>query len=272
MPASPRARRRMRQLGLSPQQIPGSGPNGRILEADVKTAAALAPAAAVAAPAAVSFMRRSIAEKTALSFASTPHFYLRVEADVTTLMEFREQMAPALESAVGVKVTLTDFLLHAMAQAVVKFPFANCIWQNQTLVKLPTVDLGLVVSLPDGLLIPILRQADTLTLPELAKRRADLTAAARAGRLSAADTQGGVMSLSNLGTSRVDEFAPVIAPPQSSMLAVGRAAPRPFVVQNQLTVRTTLHLCLAVDHRVMDGAPAADLLGVIVESLEHPGP
>ena len=262
----------MRQLGLSPQQIPGSGPNRRIVEADVRTAAARAPAPQVAAPGGASFMRRSIAEKTVLSFSTTPHFYLRVEADVTALMEFKDQIAPAIERAAGVKVTLTDFLLWAMAQALTKFPSANCIWQNQTLVKLPTVDLGLVVSLPDGLLIPIVRQADKLTLSELAKRRAELTAAARAGKLSAAETQGGAMSLSNLGNSPVDEFAPVIAPPQSSMLACGRAASPPFVVQNQLAVRTTLRLCLAVDHRIIDGAPAAEMLGCIVDSLEHPGP
>jgi pyruvate dehydrogenase E2 component (dihydrolipoamide acetyltransferase) len=133
------------------------------------------------------------------------------------------------------------------------------------------VDLGLVVNLADGLLIPVVRNVDKLTLPALAKRRAELTAAARAGKLSAADAQGGAMSLSNLGNRPVDEFAPVIASPQSGMLACGRAAPRPVVVQNQLAVRTTLRLCLAVDHRVMDGAPAAEMLGCIVDILEHPG-
>ncbi len=262
----------MRQLAVNPQQVPGSGPNRRIVEADVKTAAARGSTAAARSFAGASFMRRSIAEKTALSFSTTPHFYLRAEADLTALMELKDQITPDIERSAGVKLTLTDFLLRAMARTLAKFPCANCIWQNQTLVKLPTVDLGLVVSLPDGLLVPIVRQTDKLTLSELAKCRAELTAAARAGKLSAADTKGGAMSLSNLGNRAVDEFAPVIAPPQSSMLACGRAAPRPFVVQNQLAIRTTLRLCLAVDHRVLDGAPAAEVLGCIVYFLEHPEP
>ena len=269
----------MQQLGLDSRQVSGSGPLDRIVEADVKAVAARKPAASPANPAersslamagSVSAMRRAIAEKTALSFATIPHFYLRVEADVTPLMELRRQLTPAIEREAGVKPTITDFLLCAMARAVVEFPFANCVWQGDTLVELPTVDLGVVVGLGNGLLIPILRCADKLGLAKLARRRSDLVAAARAGKLTAADTQGGAMSLSNLGASPVDEFAAVIAPTQSSMLSVGRAAPRPFVVGGQLAVRTTLKLCLAGDHRVMDGGPASRMLGRIALLLEHP--
>jgi len=215
-------------------------------------------------------MRRAIAEKTALSFATIPHFYLRVEADVTSLMELRSQLAPAIEREAGVKLTITDFLLCAMARALVEFPFANSIWQGDALVELPTVDLGVVVGVENGLLIPILRSVDKLGLVELGRRRSELVVAARAGKLTAADTQGGAMSLSNLGNSPVDEFAAVIAPTQSSMLSVGRAAPRPFVVAGQLAIRTTLKLCLAADHRAMDGGPAGQMLGRIVHFLEHP--
>jgi pyruvate dehydrogenase E2 component (dihydrolipoamide acetyltransferase) len=269
--ASPRARCLLQQLGLDPRQVSGSGPLGRIVEADVKAVLANpAGQSSLTAVGGVSAMRRAIAEKTALSFATIPHFYLRVEADVTSLMDLRSQLAPAIEREAGAKPTITDFLLCAMARAVVEFPFANCIWRSDTLVELPTVDLGVVVGLENGLLIPILRSADKLDLAELARRRSDLVAAARAGKLTAADTQGGAMSLSNLGNSPVDEFAAVIAPTQSGMLSVGRAAPRPFVIGDQLAVRTTLKLCLAGDHRVMDGGPAGKMLGRIAHLLEHP--
>ncbi len=268
--ASPRARRLLRQSGVKAEAIKGSGPRGRIVEADVKAAAQRAAPGVNAVPAPVSLMRRTIAERTTLSFSTTPHFYLRVEADVTELATLQNELAQKQGVEGQVKVTLTDFLLWSMGQTVAKFPFSNCVWQNQGLWKLSTIDLGLVVSLPDGLLVPVLRNADKLTIFELAKRRAELTATAQAGKLTAAEMQGGAMSLSNLGTKRVDDFMPVIAPHQSSMLAVGRAAHRPFVVDNRVVARTTMRLCLAVDHRVMDGAPAADVLGSIVDMLEHP--
>jgi pyruvate dehydrogenase E2 component (dihydrolipoamide acetyltransferase) len=215
-------------------------------------------------------MRRAIAEKTALSFSTVPHFYLRVEADVTALLEAREGLAPAIERAAGVKPTVTDLLLLAMARALVEFPFANAVWQENTLAQLPQYDLGLVVGLPDGLLIPVLRRVDRLGLAALAKARSEAVAAARAGQLAAEATRGGATSLTNLGKVRVDEFAPVIAPGQSSMLAAGRCALRPFVVDGKLAARQTLRLCLAADHRVMDGGPAADFLGRITDLLEQP--
>jgi len=265
--ASPRARRLMQQLGVAPASVRGSGPGGRIVAEDVTlrvTAGARPDAGGISA------MRRDIAEKTAKSFASVPHFYLRAEADVTELVKLRQELVPAIKRQAGVKLTLTDLLLAAMSWACADYPFANSIWRDDTIVTFPTVDLGLVVGLQDGLLIPVLRNAGNATLGELARQRIELTARAHAGRLSAAETQGAAMSLSNLGNSRVDEFAAVIAPGQSSMLSVGRAAPRPFVVQDQLAVRTTLCLCLAADHRVMDGAPAAKMLGRIVDLLENP--
>jgi pyruvate dehydrogenase E2 component (dihydrolipoamide acetyltransferase) len=264
--ASPRARRIMRELGVPVSGIKGSGPGGRIVVKDVLAA----KRGKASAGTGISMMRRAIAEKTAASFSTTPHFYLRVEADVTALLAFKEQCTPAVVKETGVKPTLSDFLIWAMAQALSEFPYANSVWRQNTIEKLSTVDVGLVVGLPDGLLVPVVKGVDKLTVAGVAKARSALVESAKTGRLSAAETQGGAMSLSNLGNSGVDEFAAVILPGQSSMLAVGRAAPRPFVVNNQLTVRTTMRLCLAVDHRVMDGAPAAEVLGRIVGLLEHP--
>ena len=221
-------------------------------------------------PPGLSTMRRSIAQRTAESFARAPHFYLRTEVDATALLALRERLLPDIEQATGVRLTLTDLLLRAQALALHDCPFANALWQDGQVMRLPGCDLGLVVGLEDGLLIPIVRGAGTGGLAALVNQRAALVDAARAGKLTAEAMQGGATSLSNLGNTCVDEFAAVIAPPQSSMLAVGRAAPRPFVVEGQLAIRTTLKLCLSVDHRVMDGGPAAKFLGRVVELIEHP--
>ena len=161
-------------------------------------------------------------------------------------------------------------LLRAQALALRDSPHANSIWKDNQVVPLSGCDIGLVVGLQNGLLIPIIRAADTGGLADLAKQRRSLVQAARAGQLPPEATQGGATSLSNLGTTVVDAFAAVIAPPHSSMLAVGRAAARPFVVDGQLVVRTTLKLCLSVDHRVMDGGPAAEFLGRIVDLIQRP--
>lgn len=276
---SPRARRRAAELGVNVTCLQGSGRTGRIIEADVLKAAAsqgpaaiasAAPKAAPTSPGQVSIMRRSIAERTALSFSTIPHFYLRAEVDATELVKMREHLLEVVERECGVRVTVTDFLLRAQALALRDFPAANSVWQENSIVRYADADVGVVVGLPDGLLIPVIRAAQNLSLVQLAKERARLVEAVRAGRFNAEMLAGGATSLSNLGTTRTDEFAAVIAPHQSSMLAVGRAAPRPYVVDGRLEIRTTIRLCLSVDHRVLDGGPAAEFLGRIVELLEAP--
>jgi pyruvate dehydrogenase E2 component (dihydrolipoamide acetyltransferase) len=261
---SPRARRRAAELGLDPRGLKGSGCSGRITEADVLEAAKETPAPGLSA------MRRTIAQRTAESFSRAPHFYLRTEVDAGALLELRARLLAEVERARGVRLTLTDLLLRAQALALRDCPHANAIWQDNRVVRLPGCDVGLVVGLDDGLLIPIVRAADAGGLAALAGQRTSLVDAARAGTLAAEAMRGGATSLSNLGNTGVDEFAAVIAPPQSSMLAVGRAIPRPLVVDGQVAVRTTLKLCLSVDHRVMDGGPAAKFLDRIRELIEHP--
>lgn len=278
--ASPRARCLMRRLGIQPRRVQGSGPGGRIVEADVKVAASkskglmLSPNSEVPptpdTPAGMSVMRRSIAERTALSFATIPHFYLRAEVDATELIRTREYLLPVLEQEYGIRITVTDFLLRTQALALRDFPAANTVWQSGSLASSKDVAVGMVVGLPDGLIIPVIHGADQLTLVQLAKERARLVTAARNGKTNPGMLSGASSSLSNLGSTRTDEFAAIIAPQQSSILAVGRAALRPFVVDGRLEARTTIRLCLSVDHRVLDGGPAASFLGRIVELIENP--
>jgi pyruvate dehydrogenase E2 component (dihydrolipoamide acetyltransferase) len=261
---SPRARRQARTLGVDYRTLKGSGRTGRIIEADVLAAARVQPGSTP------SSMRRTIAERTASSFAQAPHFYLRTEIDATALVALRERLLPDIQATSGVRITLSDLFLRAQALALRDCPFANVVWQDDQLVTVPKADVGLVVGLKEGLMIPIIREPAGGDLAALAQQRDTLVQAARAGRLSTEAMQGGATSLSNLGATRVDEFAAVIAPGQSSILAVGRLASRPWVVDGTFAVRPSLKLCLSVDHRVMDGGPAAEFLGRIAALLEAP--
>lgn len=280
-PISPRACRALRQRGIDAATVRGTGPNGRIVEADVLRAATtsalpkklqseLGEGQVVKPTGTISPMRRAVAAKVTESFATVPHFYLRSEVDVTSLVQLREQNIQAFEKCCGLRPSLTDFLLRAMALALRDCPQANRIWQNDTIVQLPSVDVGLVVQVADGLLVPIVHHADQLGLFDMVRERTRLTDALRSGKTPADIFQGGATSLTNLGRHRVDEFAPIISPPQSTMLAVGRVAERPAAHEGRLCLRQTMHLTLSVDHRVMDGVPAAEYLDRIVELLENP--
>jgi pyruvate dehydrogenase E2 component (dihydrolipoamide acetyltransferase) len=267
----------MRQRGINAAAVAGTGPNGRILEADVLRSAACGPGVSpVWAPGTpapqgtLSSMRRAVAAKVTESFATVPHFYLRSEVDMTALVQLREQNVEAIEKRSGVRLSLTDFLLRAMALALRDCPQANSIWQNGLIVPLPSVDVGLVIQVSDGLMVPIIQQADQFSVVEMARQRINLTGTVRSGKTPADIFQGGATSLTNLGKHRVDEFTPIISPPQSSMLAVGRLAERPAVHEGRLCLRQTMHLTLSIDHRVMDGVPAAEFLDRIVELLENP--
>ena len=261
---SPRARRRASELGIDTQGLRGQGRSGRVTEADVLRAAATRPASKM------STMRRTIAERTAASFSSVPHFYLRSEIDGTALSELRQDLLPSIEAETGVRLSLTDLIVRAQSLALKAFPAANAIWVDGEILSLSSYDVGLAVALPEGLTIPILRSPGIGKLAALVRQRASQVEAARSNKLTLDQLQGGATSLSNLGNTRVDEFAAVIPPPHSTILAVGRAALRPYVVNGKVEARSTIKLCLSIDHRVLDGAPAAEFLGILCDLLESP--
>jgi pyruvate dehydrogenase E2 component (dihydrolipoamide acetyltransferase) len=265
--ASPRARRAMQSRGLDPRKISGTGPGGRIVEADVLRAL---DASAPASGRTLSPMRRSIARVTATSAATVPQFHLRAELDATPLLDARQELLARPPIGDGVRLSITDLILRAMGLALRDNPAANAVWTGDTIERLTEVNLGLVVNLDDGLLIPKLTAVDQRTIFELARLRSAAVATARGGRVSADSGRGVASSLSNLGTTRVDDFTAVIFPSQSTILTAGRIVERPFVVDGQLCARPTLRLALTVDHRVLDGAPAAQFLGRIVRYLEQP--
>jgi len=249
--ASPRARRAMRQRGVDPASIPGTGPNGRIVEADVLRAG-------------------SAQASRGGPVDARSCFTLRAVADLTTLTSLQRQIADQVYKLCGTPLRLGDLVLRAMAVALDNQPEADRIPPSGEIAGHPGVCLGLEVQAPGGRrVLTVIDRADRLRLIELVRRRAEVEEAARSGDCPAAGSRC-LMCLWDLSDQPVDQCAPAVAPQADSVLAVGRAAPRPHVVGGQLVIRQTVWLSLSADERVMSPAPAAALLGRIVELLERP--
>ena len=270
--ASPKARRLAAERGVDLRVVHGSGPGGAVLAADVPVAtapAASAPAPMpqrVAAAAGVSNVWRIMAERMTASWTSAPHFYLVREVSVGRLITWRERAS----KQAGVRITYTDLLVRLVAATIAQQPRVNASWKDGTIVQHADINIGLAVAIDDGLVVPVLRGVDTLTLAEIASRRADLVNRAQAGKLRPADIQGGTFTISNLGMYGVDAFNAIVNPPQAAILAVGRIADRVVAVGGQPTVQPTMVLTLSCDHRALDGARAAQFLGALAEVVEEP--
>ncbi len=276
---SPRAGRRAAEAGLDPRAITGSGPDGRIVERDVEAAIAAGggtpaapPPASVAAvdgeeePRRLSRMRRVIAERLTRSSATIPHFTVTVAVDVTRLAALRQDL-----KATGRSVTVTDFVLAATAQSLVEFPDVNSRTDGVSVWPRRRVHLGFAVSLPSGLLVPVIRDADRLSVADLHDQAVALAAAARDGTLSVDDMTGGTFTVSNLGMFGVDEFSAIINPGEAAILAVASAVPTPVALGDGIAVRSIMKLTLSADHRLVDGELGARFLNAIRRRLEDPG-
>ena len=217
----------------------------------------------------LSTMRKAVAGITTQSFSTVPHFYLRTEVDATALIAKRKGLLENWDKDKDPKPTYTDLMLWATIKALNDCPRANRIWDGDCIHEFETVNLGFVVGLDDGLMIPVICEAEKLDIMDLVRKRYELTVATRAGKLPGSALLGATMSLTNIGLGCVDEFAPVIFPPQSCMLAAGRMKERAVVIDGELCVRPTIRLCLAADHRVFDGLQAGEFLNSIVEALEN---
>ena len=271
--ASPKARRLAAERGMDLRALQGSGPGGAVLAADV-AAAAPAAARAVAAPATprvaatagVSNVWRIMAERMTASWTSAPHFYLVREVTVSRLVTWRERAS----KQTGARITYTDLLVRLVAATIAQHPRVNASWKDGAIVQHADINIGLAVAIDDGLVVPVLHRADTLSLAEIAARREDLVGRAQTGKLRPADIQGGSFTISNLGMYGVDAFNAIVNPPQAAILAVGRIADRVVAVGGQATVQPTMVLTLSCDHRALDGARAAQFLGVLAEVVEEP--
>jgi pyruvate dehydrogenase E2 component (dihydrolipoamide acetyltransferase) len=288
--ASPKARRLAQERGLDIRQLAGSGPEGAVLADDVLVAAAAdqtapvgtpagvggetppvrsdaAPASADAAtPLALGRTWQVMAERLSQAWATIPHFYLLREVNATPLAAWRaEAQARATE-----KITYTDLLVKVIASALRQHPRLNAAWQGGTVVLNSRVNIGLAVAIDDGLVVPVIHDADTLGLAAIAARRAELVAKAQAHKLTLADLSGGTFTLSNLGMYGVDAFIAIVNPPQAAILSAGRITDRVVAVHGQPAVAPILTLGLSCDHRAVDGARAAQFLQTLANQLEAP--
>ncbi|MBI3971012.1 MAG: 2-oxo acid dehydrogenase subunit E2 [Chloroflexi bacterium] len=287
--ASPLARRRSAELGVDLAQVTGTGPGGRITEADVDaaatrrvaaggaaaaagaagSAAAAPPALPLGAPPGVPVVRRVplsgmrglIARRMQHSLATTAQLTLTREIEATALVRARETLAATAPDS---RVSYDALLAKALAAALLEHPALNAVVEGQTILVLGAVHVGVAAAVDGGLVVPVLRDPAHRPAVELARELATLAERARRGYLRPEDMEGGTITLTNLGAHGVDTFTPILNPPQSAILGVGRIAPRPFVGQDgQLTARPTVHLSLTFDHRVADGVAAAALLDAV---------
>jgi pyruvate dehydrogenase E2 component (dihydrolipoamide acetyltransferase) len=262
---SPRARRRAKELGVDLASVRGTGVDRQISEKDIQNAAASGKK--VSSP--DGGRRQLIADKLTLSVQTIPTFSVATEVNAEKLIALHESLKSSLAQSAGMKVTLTDLLLMIFAQALKTNPELNATWEGSNVSNRSSVDLGLAVATPRGVVAPVIRNLDSVDLRGVVTRRGELVDKARTGRLSLADLEGGVATLSNLGMYRVDQFQAIITPGQSSILAVGQIRKRPWV-EETLTVKPTVTLNLTVDHRVTDGATGAAFLSKLVDLIENP--
>jgi pyruvate dehydrogenase E2 component (dihydrolipoyllysine-residue acetyltransferase) len=278
--ASPLARAMAARGNVPLASVPGSGPGGRIVKRDVEgylsAPRAAAPAArAKAAPLPsvapgtvipLSGMRRTIARRLAESAFSAPHFYVTVEIDMDAAVSLREQLVRAEE----IKVSYNDLVVKACAKALTRFPTVNASWTGEAIATHAEVHVGVAVSIPDGLITPVVRDADRKHLLEISAEIRDLAARARDRKLKPEEFTGSTFTVSNLGMFDVEEFTAIINPPESCILAVGAVRKLPVVVDDRVTVGHRMKVTLSSDHRAVDGALAAQFLAEVRRLLESP--
>ncbi len=291
---SPLAKRVAADRGVDVASLQGSGPNGRIVQADVLAAAdvpAKAPATTasgkpvrtppVAAPAPTRIasgqkdvvqltkIRQTIAIRLQQSKQNLPHFYTMVDIDVEDISALRVRMNDAMKNE-GVRLSLGDFVAKAVAVALTRHPIMNATFTNNEITKHGDVHLGMAVALPDGLIVPVLKNINQMGLKEIRQRSAELVDKARAQKLKGDEMTGATFTVSNLGTFGVREFSAIINPPEVGILAIAAAEKRPVVKNGQIVARTMMTVTLSADHRVIDGATAAEFLRTLKGLLEEP--
>ncbi|GBQ35083.1 pyruvate dehydrogenase complex dihydrolipoamide acetyltransferase [Komagataeibacter saccharivorans] len=284
--ASPLARRIAAQKGVDLSTLKGSGPNGRIVRRDVEQAGQT-PAATpkTASPAAVaeaagtgyakvphSTMRKVIARRLTEAKSTIPHFYVEMDVQLDALMALRSQMnaASPAEGPGAYKISVNDMLIKAVAVTLRRVPKVNVSYTDDAVLVYDDVDISVAVSIPDGLITPIVRKADTKSLRQISTETRDLVARARAGKLKPEEFQGGTFSISNMGMYGVKAFSAIINPPQAAILAIAAAERRAVVKGDQIAIATVMTVTLSVDHRVVDGALAAEWVSAFRAVVENP--
>ena len=267
MRISPSARRLARERGIDLSQIRGTGPGGRIVSEDVLNATSKAePTPTQVKPATLSGHRKVIADRLSLSARSAVHVPITMEADMTAATKLKNEYQEA-----GSKISLTDIIVKAAALALAEFPRANTMLLGEELRPMREANVGIAVGLEDDLLVPVVRNANTISLREISKISKDLAERAKNHTLSTKEMTGGTFTVSNLGMfGDVILFAPIINPPETAILGVGRANPKPIAIEGAIAVKPMATLTLVFDHRVIDGMYATKFLQRIKELIQSP--
>jgi pyruvate dehydrogenase E2 component (dihydrolipoamide acetyltransferase) len=296
--ASPLAKRMAQQAGIDLSGIKGSGPNGRIVKADVEGASSAprpaaqpqataaqpqaapapapkAPAPAITAPHTAvpnSSMRKVIARRLSESKQTVPHFYVTMDIEIDALLKLRADLnARAPKEGPGAfKLSVNDLVIKAVARVLRQYPNVNATWTDDAIIQYHDVDISVAVSIPDGLITPIIRKADQKGLAAISGEMKDLAARAKSGKLKPEEFQGGGFSISNMGMFGVKDFSAIINPPQAGILAVSAGEQRPVVKNGALAIATVMTCTLSVDHRVVDGALAAEFIAAFKKVVEDP--
>ena len=288
---SPAVRKLAAEHGLDPATLRGSGLGGRVTRDDVLAAvggraataapAAPAPSKAPAAPAPVhvdgkreelvklSIMRRSIAEHMVRSLATSPHAWTLQEIDVTNLVRYRESEKDGFKARHGVALTYIPFVVQIVCEAIKQFPWLNSTWTDEGVVLKRYVNMGIAVSIPDGLIVPVLKDADQRGFTDLVRSLNDLVERARNKQLKPDDVQGGTFTLNNTGSTGSIASQPIINQPQAAILTTESIVRRPVVIGDGIAVRNMMNMCLSFDHRIIDGMMAGQFLGFIKKGLEE---
>ncbi|MYK17537.1 2-oxo acid dehydrogenase subunit E2 [Candidatus Poribacteria bacterium] len=278
--ASPLARRLAKEHGLDLSSIIGSGPDGRIVRDDVLQAASAvptptAPVVETATPQqateviSMSGIREIIAERMTLSVQTNASVTLHTEVDATGLVELRQMLNDKLQAR-EVSLTYTDLLVKVVANALQEHPRLNATLTDDGIHLLSEINIGVAVALEDGLVVPVVRNADKGRLSEISTQVRDFAERARSNQLTPGELQGGTFTITNLGNFGIDAFTPIINPPESAILGVGRILKKPVVHDNEIAIRSMLTLSLTFDHRVIDGAPAAQFLQTVAGYIQDP--
>lgn len=276
--ASPLARRLAKEHAVDLSSVVGSGPDGRIVRDDVLQAASTAPEIpALETPAlqqaaeviAMDGIRGIIAERMTLSLQTNASVTLHTEVDATAFVELRRMLNDKLQAR-EVSLTYTDLLVKVVANALREHPRLNATLTDEGIHLLPEINIGVAVALEDGLVVPVIRNADKERLSEISEQVRGFAARARGNQLTPGELQGGTFTITNLGNFGIDAFTPIINPPESAILGVGRILKKPVVQDDEIVIRSMLTLSLTFDHRVVDGAPAAQFLQAVSDYIQDP--
>jgi pyruvate dehydrogenase E2 component (dihydrolipoamide acetyltransferase) len=282
---SPLARKIAEDKGIDyrSEEIAGSGPGGRIVKEDIvaydmarKKAKRKSPASqpedvAVKSSSRLEGLRKAVAERVSYSKSTIPHIVLNAEADATGLVELKEKLKEKIIKKYGVKITYTDFILKAAAVALRENLELNSTFSNGNYIIYDEVNIGVAVSLKEGLIVPSIKNCDKLEIPDIAKKRVELVERAREGKLRLEEISNGTFTVTNLGMHGIKSFSPIINPPQAAILAVGEIYIKPAVVKGKIEPRSFINLSVSCDHRIIDGTVGAKFLRRIVELIEDSG-